>query len=204
MDKELKRIQSSISKEEAERAIYIDFEGFEDMSPTMLGILIEESFEQVVFDEALKPAALKKNMRMNSIEAEIVNLIRTCNNENRLIVAYSQHEFNIIREYANQDISQYYRDARMIAKKWRNRLYRDSCRCKSLKDYLSFIGFNRPSHLGERKTTSRIKSVKDMLLRRGDYDSLTPTTKAKWTKLLEHNEIDCKGMRALVRTTLTT
>jgi hypothetical protein len=37
-----------------------------------------------------------------------------------------------------------------------------------------------------------------MLGKRGAYRALTPVVKAKWTKLLEHNEIDCRGMRALV------
>jgi hypothetical protein len=37
-----------------------------------------------------------------------------------------------------------------------------------------------------------------MLSAKGDYEKLTPTVKAKWTKLLEHNEIDVLGMKQLV------
>jgi hypothetical protein len=37
-----------------------------------------------------------------------------------------------------------------------------------------------------------------MLQKRGSYERLTPVKKAQWTKLLDHNSIDCRGMQALV------
>ena len=37
-----------------------------------------------------------------------------------------------------------------------------------------------------------------MIVRRGRYDALTPVAKGEWTKLMNHNAIDCRGMRALV------
>jgi len=33
--------------------------------------------------------------------------------------------------------------------------------------------------------------------KKGDYKKLTSGAKAKWTKLLQHNKIDCTGMCAL-------
>ena len=68
----------------------------------------------------------------------------------------------------------------------------------ALKDFLGFIGYPRGGHLGHRQSTQRIKAVRNMLTRRGSFEALTAVTKAKWTKLLEHNAIDCRGMQALV------
>ncbi len=41
----------------ARDAIYIDFEGFQDQPPALLGILVGGEFEQVVFDRSLAEAA---------------------------------------------------------------------------------------------------------------------------------------------------
>lgn len=45
--KELKRMRT-VTPEEAQRAIYIDFEGFEDQVPAIVGYLVDGEFSQVV------------------------------------------------------------------------------------------------------------------------------------------------------------
>ena len=87
----------------------------------------------------------------------------------------------------------------MIAKQLRKTLdYPVGHPPKDLKSYLTAIDFPRGSHLGEKKSTSRLKAVIDMLKRKKAYQALTPVVKAKWTKLLDHNKIDVLGMKALV------
>jgi len=192
-----------ISSKEASKAIYIDFEGFVDKPPTLIGILIEDHFEQIIFEDGLRSAADAKGMRVSSLNEVIDKLYSVCADEGRLIVAYSQHEINVIRKYTNRDISDIYRDARMIARRWKSICFDRSApirKCKALKDYLTYLEFPRGSYLGEKKSTARIKAVLEMSKRRGNYDALTPVVKAKWTKLLEHNQIDCIGMKALVET----
>ena len=54
-----------ITPEEAEKAIYIDFEGFIRSPPMLLGILIEDNFEQVVLLQSLTKAAIAKKCRVN-------------------------------------------------------------------------------------------------------------------------------------------
>ena len=57
-----KNPHASISSTEAGRAIYIDFEGFQDKSPSLIGVLIEDKFEQIVLDPGLVSAASAKAM----------------------------------------------------------------------------------------------------------------------------------------------
>ncbi len=124
--------------------------------------------------------------------------------EQRVIVAYSQHERNVLRTYAQMEVCDSYRDARKIAKRWVNRLHPDApIQEWTLKEFLKFIEYPRGNHLGFQQSTARIRTVRDMLRRRCSYDELTPVAKAKWTKLLDHNEIDCRGMRALVHRAAT-
>lgn len=188
-----------ISPAEAEKAIYVDCEGFEDQSPSLIGVLIGDELEQIVLDPELQPVAIARCHRVISFGEEASRLRHLSTREDRLVVAFSQHEKNLFSTYAQIDISERYRDARMIAKKWRNRLYPDiPIDGWDLKAFLKFIGFSRGTYLGHRRSTKRIKAVRDMIRTRGSYEALTSVTKAKWTKLLQHNEIDCRGMRALV------
>jgi predicted nuclease of restriction endonuclease-like RecB superfamily len=188
-----------ISLMEAERGIYIDCEGFAEQSPALIGILIGDNLEQVLLDQELEPIAIAKGHRMSSLTEVAMQLAQQSEREERPIIAYSQHELNLLMKYARIDISKVYRDARMIAKRWKNILHPDvPLKSRSLKDFLEFIGFTRLKYLGYRKSTKRLNAVREMLRRKGSFDALTPVVKAQWTKLLVHNAIDCRGMRALV------
>jgi hypothetical protein len=191
--------QSGISVREAERAIYIDCEGFQGQAPALIGVLIEVCLEQVVLDPVLGPVADARGHRCASLRDEVQRLVDLSIERSVPIVAYSQHERNLFVAFARTDIGERYRDARKIAVRWRNTLHREAPRTgNSLKDFLRFIGFQRGSHLGDRQSTKRIRAVRDMLQKRGSYERLTPVKKAQWTKLLDHNSIDCRGMQALV------
>ena len=54
LNKELKRFFSNATKEEVKKGVFIDFEGFEDKHPTLIGVLIENEFTQIIFDKNLK------------------------------------------------------------------------------------------------------------------------------------------------------
>jgi hypothetical protein len=101
-----------------------------------------------------------------------------------------------------------YADARLIAVRWLKQLKRSNPKWgqtypnwaieRSLKNLLELINSPRPSHLGIERTTRRIGAVRDQLLKRGAFGELTPVAKAKWTKLLDHNRHDVRGMMNLV------
>ena len=40
-----------------------------------------------------------------------------------------------------------------------------------------------------------VKCAGRQIIKRGSYEAITPVAKAKWTKLLSHNEWDCRGTR---------
>lgn len=187
-----------ISHQEANDAIYVDCEGYMDSPPKLIGIQVGRELEQVVLDPALEQAAEAKGLRVSSLEEEVHCLLKRSMIENRLIVAYSQHERNLFRDYAQVDLGLKYRDARMIAKYWRNKCKPAGVgKSNALKDFLKAIGYPLPPNLAEKKAAGRIKAVHDMLVRKGSYEFLTRTVKNKWTNLLKYNRIDCDGMRAL-------
>jgi hypothetical protein len=52
--------EKKISLAEAERVIYIDFEGFVKEAPALIGIQVEDNFEQLVLDARFSGAAAYK------------------------------------------------------------------------------------------------------------------------------------------------
>ncbi|MFO7893703.1 MAG: hypothetical protein R6U63_08215 [Longimicrobiales bacterium] len=113
-----------ITPREAFRAMYIDFEGFKKGSPSLIGIACEYEFEQVVLSERLYPAAEAKGLKGASLERMGQELLGRSDDEDRLIVGYSQLERKLLRKYGQVDVQHRYRDARMIGRRWINRVRR--------------------------------------------------------------------------------
>ena len=194
-----KTVHGVISREDAKRAIYVDFEGFKDKSPSLIGILVEGSLEQVVLDRRLFAAAVASRCRQTSIEAVAGELMTRCRSEGRRLVGYSQHERRIFWQHAGIDFFEEYRDGRMIANRWWSKCRKGAVRIdNTLKTYLEAIGSPMPASLGTGNTTARLHAVIEMLESRLRYPDLTPCVKAKWRDLLAYNRHDCRGMKKLV------
>lgn len=199
MPSQLKRSHGRITPAEASRAIYVDCEGLKNSAPSLLGILVDGTFESVMVDERLASAAIARQQRCVPLAAVASELLARCRSEGRVLVAYSQHELRLFLTYAAIDFYDVYRDARMIAGRWWTCTHPHGRRKdRKLKTYLRSIGHAMPAHLGSGTAAARLRAVVTMLERRGSYRALTPVTKRKWRHLLAYNEHDCRGMEALV------
>jgi hypothetical protein len=197
---EAKRFEYSLTSAMVKRAIYIDFEGFLDKAPSLIGVAIGSKFYQVALDAGLRLAAAAKKIPVREGDELVRDLLERAIRENRRIVAFSPCEKRICKKYYQLDLSPVYADANRIVKRWVAKAYPElRRRPKSLKAYLKLIGFERAACLGERQAAQRIRAVRGMCMRRGSYAALTGCAKAKWTKLLEYNKIDVLGMRELCR-----
>ena len=200
-----RKFESDLSALQAEKAIFIDFEGFEEISPTFVGIRIENTFQQLVFDTDLEQAARFHNLTVVDGKTFIHSLIAKARSENRRLVGFSSHEKTVIKEFFQSDISDLYADARLMGKFLRRTALRDlDKKPKDLTGYLNALGYQKKDS-AIKKTTSRIRAVKTMLaakqLKYGElaFENCTPTVKAKWTKVLRHNDDDVNGMAFLVQ-----
>jgi len=210
-------MKQRISLKEATRAMYVDFEGVMDAAPVLLGAFWvddaqDEHFVQYVFDQTLESAARAKSIDddgacvyVGSLHEALAELCETAEQEDRLLVEWSVREEDAVRE-AHVDgrlqrcFSERVRNALPIARRWKNRLHpgfvfpRDKRgKSNTLRNFMSFTGMPVPSYLAP--AASRIREVTRQIEKRGSYDAITPVAKAKWTKLLNHNEWDCRGTR---------
>lgn len=190
--------EKTIAPTEAFRAVYLDFEGLMKEPPALAGWACEFELTQVVLDQRLELAGRRSDLAVEGLDELVAGLLEKCEDEGRVVVGFSQAEKNTVDRHTSRNLSPIYRDARLIAKRWVNRLHPEVEVAWELKELLEFIGFPWPRYLGEGKATKKIRYVREMLGRKGSFDELTGTAKRFWTNLLTYNRIDCLGMRDLV------
>lgn len=189
-----------ITPTEAFRAIYLDLEGLVKEPPALLGWACEFDFEQVVLDVQLELPARGKRLSVRSLSKAVGELLDRCRQEDRVLIGYSQSEKHMIADATAFTADDIYRDAKAIAKRWINRLHPDA---KSgwdewkLRYLLEYMGFPWPSHLGYKKATKKIRTVRDRADGKESYEEIARGGKKHWTNLLYYNRIDTLGMRDL-------
>jgi len=194
--KHMKRIKPS----QARRGIYLDFEGFKDKSPAVVGILKDDQFRQIVLDSHLRSAAEFARLDTVSLGDVIKQLYEECETEKRFMIAFSEHEMNVVFRDCGIDISRRYKNARTYASRWASRYGKNSVLERhSLEEFLKLpeVDYNFPENLPKGNATRWLRAVSDGLAKRGDFASLTSTQKGHWERLLEYNRHDVYGLRAL-------
>lgn len=198
---------------EPARAIYIDFEGNEDKRPTLLGVLWPRGahrpgFEQYVFEETFFGAADVSGRLRAELPERVAHIVRVATTDNLEIVAWSEHELNMVKKWAPdsaEGFSARYRNAIPIARQWRRQLHPDVALKRTryggsnaLASYMKLVGHQVSSSHGPLNTGARLTELRKQLTKKGlDFTRVTPVGKRKWTNLLKHNRHDCVGMRCV-------
>ncbi len=191
--------EKKISLAEAERAIYIDFEGFEKDAPALLGVLIDGAFEQIILDEKFQGAASYQNpMRFVPGKQLISELLDRSIKEDRRIVAFSAHEKEQCMRWYQIDISKQYVNARIVARMLSKGIEREE-KPRTLKEYEQLTGFVRKKDTGQRLNTKCLREALKDLERYGAL--LNKGRRTGWTKLREHNRQDVEAMKHIVMAT---
>ena len=98
---------ASLTSREADRAIYIDFEGFTGRSPDLLGVLCEENFKQVVLKRLLASTSSSGSTSFQPIQSILRELKRL-----RVRIVKSllfEHEADAASRFANVDLLPMYK-----------------------------------------------------------------------------------------------
>ena len=193
------RVGAGLTEDAARRAIYVDTQGVQGAPPVVLGTLVEQRLDQVVFDTDFADAALAKELRISSVEAEAQSLLQLAQTEERFVVGFSPRSLMMMTAQAEVDgLRSVFHDVQQFAADWGERRGTVSKPGPSLGSLLRLVGRDCPPGLDGKATTKRLRDVRSMIQARGSYDALTPVAKGKWTKLLLQNRARCEGMRALM------
>lgn len=201
---------TTLTSADGTRAIYLDFEGFTNEAPALLGVLVDDSFETLVLDPVLRPAAEEKGLRVTDGEAALRGILERARLEDRLICAFGNREREAALQDFGVDLSERFVNVQRIAKRWwkahraerpqrrRGRNARNRSRGYSLEFFENGLGLERPRHLKSGNATKRLRDLRDPLVTHdGDWFRLTGTAKGKWTKLLGYNQVDVLNLAAL-------
>ena len=167
--------------------------------PAFVGVLVDGDYEPFVCDPLLKPAAAEKGLPFLEIADLAEMLAARCRSEDRLLIGWSDRVLAAFATHTGTDLSVVFREGRAVAADWMARCHPDHApRDWRLADLLPLVDFPRPPHLGYGKSAKRLRAVRNMIARKGSFEQLTGTVKGQWTKLLQHNETECRGMQAVV------
>jgi hypothetical protein len=186
----------NITPEILATSIIIDFEGPKDGPPEFVGVWYQGKFETIFFSEVFESCqTYYPNLKVQSLD-EFGKWIEGKILEGYKIIAYSTLEGTVlIPLVSNDDISYWYRDAHKYFK-FHSKMWRGVRRPRpfTLSSVLDRLGIEERQY-GNQQASQRIRYVKEQLIRRGDYNDLTPTAKAKLTKVIRYNEDDVCCLR---------
>ena len=139
-------LMKQVSVDQAKRGIYIDFEGFKDKPPAIIGLFIDGDIKQVVLDSDFEHAARAKGLAVEDLRQVVERLKSDCERDGRFIIAFSMHELSLIERVCSIDISRYYKNGLAIAKRWRWHFHPNiELTRNSLDEFLSLPGVDYDS-----------------------------------------------------------
>ncbi len=208
-----KKFKQALTAEQAERAIYIDFEGTKGWLPTFMGVLCiergQETFCQTVFEQLFNCTLAQDGSVLSSMALEdlVPRLTRQAVQEDRYIVAWSRHEVDAIREFSGLDgkdlaaFEKRYRNVIEMCESWAEAQCGVKPEVNKLERYFELTEYEVPDFLAKGQAGDWLRDVRASLKRMdGEYQRCGPTVKQKWQNLLEYNYHDCAGLRHVTRT----
>jgi len=192
-----------LSEEEAQRALYIDFEGGQDQPPVLLGILRHRGMaaEPNVFQVVLDPEFEAAGPASRGLREAVEIVAQRAENGDRRIVSWSQHDLEVVRTLRDEDpelvarFERRYANALSVARRWANKLHpEDKPPDGRLAGYLAMIAYVVPPDAEAGHVGATIRALRPRLQSRRP---LTAGQERRWGRLRTHNRYDCDGMRAV-------
>jgi hypothetical protein len=221
----VRRKLPTLSADDAERALYVDFEGTAVDPPSLLGVLCVDldgpRFVHYVLERQLWSAAQAKGNDpdwpwdcLPADWSDLTLLRQRSEAEDRRVVAWSVHEREQLVAHASSGSDRAWFDQNVInaiplGRRWQRRFHPDAALEKDpenwmrgrhqLQRYFDLVDYEVDKAFGPGNSAQRIRTVRNQLVKRnGDYAAVTPVAKAKWTKALKHNYYDCDGLSAVM------
>ena len=196
--------------------IFIDFETNKAGEIFVVGLYWNAKFEQIILNDGLLGAGQAKGLECLTTKEFMDRLVSLTNDRSLILCAYTRAEANVLAAYFEsiQTSLPYLRycDLHKAGKKWVkkrklqafNKLppfrigasaYQQRRQKWSLASVMRVVDCTAPTDYAPGQTTQRINSVINALTKSGgNFDQITRTNKAKFTKLLKHNEFDVMAL----------
>ena len=137
--------------------IYLDFEGYMNKEPSLVGYLFNSEFKQVILDEDYLPIAQETDIKFQKYE-EFCNEILTISNQSgQPIVAWSENEYDLFRQFG---ILFEYRNLLKETKSVLRKNANLSAKHKDMKEYWVYQALNMAGNLNPHHSRYKQKRWK--------------------------------------------
>ena len=201
------RSKRRLTPAEATRALYIDFEGRKDHPPALLGATHFASARRVhqyVTDPHFASIARDEELEVMSLSDAVERIIQRAERRDRLIVAWTEHELEVVRRYVPGHLDRFerrFRNALAIAKYWRNTCHATEKPSNgALVGYLDLVGYRVPPEAGVGRAAETLRILGGAFDRGRTAAQMTANQRQRWADLRSHNAHDCAGMRQVCLT----
>lgn len=198
-----------LSLQEAQRAIYLDYEASVNRPPTLLGVRIEKETKVWVLEPEFH-CCVGRNQTPRTVAGShtpvATEIVDQAEREDRLIVSWSAHDFRLMDAAFTHDTKRRdiliarYRDAKKSGRRWmrlQSPRWREQAKEQghTLELYRRRFGIHQPAHFGAGIAGAAIRLVRAQLDDRRTYATLTPKAKESWRALVRHNEFDLTSLQ---------
>jgi hypothetical protein len=195
-----------ITSAQAKSAIYLDYEGNKGKAPTLLGWAVSGTYKAAIVEPLFATCA--NRYRAKGIYAEdhanlVLRLITQAEDEKRLIVSWSEHDFNhmamVLKPDAIQRLLQVYRNAIRTARPWHQITIGRLPDSATLDYFESLTGYAVPEKFGLGLVGNALRLIRGQLDKGRDYSELSDKAREGWVKIVKHNRHDLLGMESVLK-----
>ena len=204
----------SLTRDEARRAIWLDFEGGINKLPSLAGVLVDGLYSATILNPDFGSLAKTRKLVHKSFGDFVGDTLSTASQEERVIAAWSEHELNQMEGFDDGILKKRYRNANKLVLKF----FKDKPTFKKLKKKikkadgwhknkvglkdllgLDYIKYNYPDRLKSFSPSETISRMEGQLAKHGgNYRRVATDAKEAFTRLIKYNEHDCRGMAYMV------
>ena len=209
-----KSYPKSLTRDEARRAIWLDFEGGINKLPSLAGVLVEGRYSAIILNPDFGSLAKTRKLVHKSFGDFVGDTLSTASQEERVIAAWSEHELNQMEGFDDGILEACYRNAnKLVLKFFKNKPTFKKLKKKikkadgwyknkvGLKDLLGldYIKYNYPDRLKSFSPSETISRMEGQLAKHGgNYRRVDTDAKRAFTQLIKYNGHDCSGMKHLI------
>ncbi len=128
----------------------------------------------------------------------VLRLIGQAEDEGRLIVSWSEHDFlhmaKVLKLDDIQRLQVIYRNAIRTAKPWHQMKYGQLPGSATLDFFESLTGYAVPERFGLGLVGDALRLIRSQLIEGRDYSALSDKARDGWVKIVKHNRHDLIGM----------
>ena len=108
----------SLTRDEARRAIWLDFEGGINKLPSLAGVLVDGLYSTTILNPDFGSLAKTRKLVHKSFGDFVGDTLSTASQEERVIAAWSEHELNQMEGFDDRILKACYRNANKLVLKF--------------------------------------------------------------------------------------